>query len=402
MSESTITTAHREYCNRPPDERFADVPALIAHGEHEKQYSVERTYNLRDLQIVTAPTGISTGSDGKPYEQPTETLQLQSPKGQAEFTHWSFGQLCRTVGAPAAYLRTLPPVIAADALNYGLHDAAPVGTACNLLVKANGTEPVIRAATSDSYGRLWDADLYGNVARQIMSHDSRWTLPPTWDGRPAGAYAGDRDSFLIVVNGGSIVTDPSLASTRTITGPTPRTPDLRGDSHAAPADGMFRGLLIRNSEVGAASVTIETILFRYICGNHMLWGATMDRRFRRRHIGSHVLRDVVREISSLAYQFTQQSTERDNAIIRAMIDQEIAHTKEGVIDELRALGATKETAERAYDLAEMKESASPRSYWGITQGVTRASQEQEYQNERYELDQLASKILGRGAKLVAA
>ena len=377
---NTIDTAAREYANRPKDERYPSLQALIDHSLVVKNTSAERTYNLHDLNVV--PRRIIASEPGNP---PIETLRLQSPKGDAQFTAWSFSQLCRTVGAPAGYVRDLPPALAAECLNYGLHDASAHGTSANLLVQANGEPtPIVRACTSDSYGRLWDADLYGSVARMITDRDPSWGLPPTWSGEPAGAYSSDRDSFLIVTNGGSIVTDPSIRTSGSDDG------------------SMYRGLLIRNSEVGASSVTIETILYRYVCGNHMLWGALIDRSFRRRHFGSHVLRDTVREIARIAYDWGHASAGRDQAIIRALIDHEVAQTKEGVIDELRALGASKDQAENAYARCEQTEGASPRSFWGLAQGVTRISQDAGYQDARYELDRIAASLLLKGRKLVAA
>jgi len=285
------------------------------------------------------------------------------------------------VGAPASYLREgLNPDLAAQCLNHGLHETAGHGTDAVLLVRgANGKpRPIVRAATSDSYGRVWDADLYGRIA-STFGHDTTWQLPPVWGGGVAGAYRGDRDSFLILTNGGSIVTDPSA----------------RGN------DGrMFRGIMVRNSEVGAAAVTIDAILYRYICGNHMLWGAAFDQRFRRRHVGTKALRETIRTISDLAYRWTLSSTRKDEEIIRGLIDHEIAATKEAVIDELRGFGATKEQAEAAYARCEQTESVSPRSFWGIGQGLTRISQDAGYQDERYSLDKLAALVLARGAKLV--
>ncbi len=55
-----------------------------------------------------------------------------------------------------------------------------------------------------------------------------------------------------------------------------------------------------------------------------------------------------------------------------------------------------------YERCERTESVSPRSFWGAAQGCTRISQDAPYQDERYELDKLASLILARGRKLVAA
>lgn len=122
---NVIKTANREYANRPKDERLPSVQALIDQATYDRDHSAERTYNLKDLAVVTDRdvAGIELG-----------TLALQSPKGTAGFTHWSFGQLCRTVGAPAGYLRDLPPTLAADCLNHGLKDANPGTT------KAQATE----------------------------------------------------------------------------------------------------------------------------------------------------------------------------------------------------------------------------------------------------------------------
>lgn len=363
--------ASRQYAERPADERFPSLQALTQSALDDKNLSAERTYNLKDLRVVA-------GFLGSANEHPT--VKLASPKGEAIMSHWAFGQLCRTLGAPAAYLRELSQGLAADCLNEGLSTSG-VGASANLLVRAaNGQPPTVRACTSESYGRVWDADLYGEIGRALVDHDAQWTLPPTWSGEPAGAYRGDRDSFLILTNGGSIVSDPSL------------TTQGQGD--------MYRGLLVRNSEVGASSLVIEQILYRYVCGNHMLWGAVIDRQYRRRHVGTRVLRDTVREISSIAFRWTQHSTERDNAIIRGLIDHEIASTKEAVIDELRALGATAEQATAMYVRCEQTESVSPRSFWGIAQGATRVSQDSQYQDERYQLDRLAAQVMARGAKLV--
>lgn len=402
---NNISTAAREYASRPADERFPSLDAMIASALHEQELSKQVSYNLKDLKAVAGyqgPNGIAPNFpiSTRP-EHADKAVYLESPKGIARFTHWSFGQLCRTLGAPAGYLRSIPASIAADALNFGLRNS-PVGETANLLVRApNGTpEPVIRAATSDKYDRVWDAPLYDAVRQQITSKDDRWTTPPTWSGEPAGAYRGDRDSFLILVNGGSIVTDPSLTNraAQNIASDTPRSQS----SGRGPSDGMYRGILIRNSEVGASSVQIEQILFRYICGNHMLWGAVIDRKFRRRHIGANTLRDTVRTISTIAWEFAQASPARDEAIIRGLISNELAHTKEGVVDELRKIGFSKDQAEKAYDACERTEAVSPRSFWGIAQGTTRLSQDSTsgYQDDRYLLDQLAGKVLARGAQLV--
>lgn len=401
---STITTAAREYAKRPADERFASLAALTQAATEDKARSREIVYNSKDLNFV--PTIVGTGGnqiatrDDDPAKQ---EIQLESPKGRARMTHWSFGQVARDLQVPAAFLRDqIPAALAADVLNYRLSQT-PHGDAMNLLVRAGSldgigalpgsTQPTIRAATGDKYGRVWDADLYSRIGAMFQA-DQAWQLPPTWeggaDGPRAGAYRGDRDSFLILTNGGSIVTDPSLTNGA-----------VEGHRDGQDAGNMFRGIMVRNSEVGAASVVIETILYRYICGNHMLWGAVYDQRFRRRHVGAATLRDTMQKIHEIARKWTTQSVAQDQTIIKGLIQYEIAHTREAVIDELRKIGATQEQATQAYALCEQREHVSPRSYWGAVQGLTRLSQEQANQDGRYLIDQIAAQVLSRGAKRVA-
>lgn len=378
MTETTRLDAHREYAHRPQDERFPSVPALVAAAQYDKTHSAESMKARADLRVIPHDGG----------------LLLESPKGTASFTHWSFGQLARALGMPAGHLRDLPPELTAQVMTAGLKGDAyllPDGTApsrpylgprddLKLLLKANGGTPIVRACTSETYGRVWDATLYQGIQDHILS-DTQWQLPQDWNHQPAGAYRGDRDSFLITINGGSIVEDPSARS---------------GDGQ------MNRGIMIRNSETGASSITIECLYFRYICGNLMIWGAVSGGTFRRRHVGKSALRDTMREIHRVARQWTEQSTTRDAALIRSMIDHEIAETKDGAIEALRKLGATKEQATAAYSLCEVHEQAAPRSYWGAAQGLTRLSQQSGYQDERYSLDRIAGNLLAMAARRVAA
>lgn len=369
---TNITTASSQYAQRPADERYASLGTLIQAAEHDRDHSAERTYNLRDLRAVAVDAA-----------QPT--VQLESPKGRAAFTHWSFGQLSRTLGAPAAYLRSLPPAIAADAINYGLRDAAHTeGKRANLLIKANGGTPIVRAATSDTYGRVWDAELYGVLGRyfgdETKSSQGDWQSPPTWSGEAAGSYRGDRDSFVIRIDGGSIVGDPR---------------GFGGGGNGR----LNRGILVRNSEVGHCSITLECILFDFICGNHILWGAVIDRTFRRRHVGSNITQKTIGEILQIARRYNARSASEDERIIKTLATSEIAHTREAVIDELKKLGYSKDDATQAYDTCEREDaSLNPRSYWGVAAGTTRISQASGYQDDRLELDQLAAAVLAKGRR----
>lgn len=378
MQTTTITTAASQYANRPKDESYPDLASMIAAAEHERMASKTVGYNLKDLRVIAATVP----------GNPTPVPMIQSPQGAASMSHWAFGQFSRMLGAPAGYLRSLPAANIAADLNHGIH-TSPIGTSAQILVKApNGNPvPLIRSVSSETYDRVWDSQFYSAADKMVFAQPSSgtgnpWIAPPTWSGDSAGTWRGDRDSFVIRVDGGSIVNDPSIPSNK---------------------DGrMYRGIMLRNSEVGAASIVVEWVLFQFICGNLNLWGAVMGRSFKRRHVGTRTLRDTIRELGSLARQWTQRSASQDEQIIRQLIDRELAHSKDAVIDELRKIGYTKEQAEQAITTCEQEFNASPRSFWGLAQGTTRMSQLADYQDDRYLLDQLAAKVMARGARLVAA
>lgn len=363
---NVISTAANQYYNRPADERYDSPQDLLNFSAARKLASREVDYNAKDLII-------------RPSETQTGAIQIQSPRGAANLTPWSHAQLCRFVGAPGGYIKTLPADVQADALNFGLRKTTPGTTARILAERKDDGSITARAVTSESYGRLWDSEWLAPIVSHLVGREG-WTTPPTWDGKPAGAYSSDRDSFLIVVNGGSIVTDPSVRN---------------GSGQ------MYRGLMLRNSEVGAAAYWMEEVLFQFVCGNHNLWGAVIGQQYRRRHVGSNVLRDVLRTIGSLARRISTRPASADETIIRSLIDLEVASTQQGVIDELRKMGATQEDAAAAYDRCVRQFDASPRSYWGIAQGLTAASQDTGYQDERLTLDQLAAKVLQKGKARIA-
>src|SRR6185436_15146303 len=52
--------------------------------------------------------------------------------------------------------------------------------------------------------------------------------------------------------------------------------------------GLFRGFILRNSDVGAAALTLDMFLFRAVCLNHLVWGFQHVAGFRRRHVGASI------------------------------------------------------------------------------------------------------------------
>ena len=77
-------------------------------------------------------------------------------------THWSFGQLCSLVGAPAGYLRQLPAALAGINMQHGLlsHRAELIKT-----LEADDGRVELRAVTGPDYGRIWDHELVSAVMK---------------------------------------------------------------------------------------------------------------------------------------------------------------------------------------------------------------------------------------------
>ena len=236
MSAVTAYTAHREWANRPPDERYASVEALHEAARARRDRTMERDIETGDFRTEAA------GTDG---------LAICESSGRtAALTHWSFEQLATIAGAPPKYLRSLPAPIASDAINFGLRHHRR--TQHQLFVDRDAPWTV-HAITSSRYARVHHDELATRVLDLMAAHPA-WSLPLGYkDGVygaervPSGAYLGDRDMFIFMVDGNRDLDDPT-------------------DSTQA---GLFRGFILRNSDVGAAALTLDLFLFRACCANHV-------------------------------------------------------------------------------------------------------------------------------------
>src|SRR2546425_13064578 len=358
VSAVTAYTAHREWAARPPDERFASVHALYAAARARRQRIAERT--------------IDTGAFRT--EAVDDDLAIREPSGRtAAFTHWSFGQLASIASAPPNYLRTLPAEIASEAINYGLQRV----TREQHQLFVEDTAPwTVHAITSPRYARVHHDELAGRVLDLMAAHPA-WHLPLGYkDGEfgaervPSGAYLGDRDMFLFLVDGNRDLDDP-----------TDRT-------HA----GLFRGFILRNTDVGAAALSLDMFLFRVVCSNHIIWGFQHVVGFRRRHIGASI-QDAWTTSLETVRGALDADVSHDRLVLLRATSQELGPTRDTVLDSVvQRLNLSQKQAAEAYTLAEGHET-NPRSVWGYVQGLTRLSQHTPWQDGRYVLDRGARRLL---------
>src|SRR5512138_2016944 len=169
--------------------------------------------------------------------------------------------------------------------------------------------------TSSRYARVHHDELASRVLDLMVLHPA-WHLPLGYkDGEfgaekvPSGAYLGDRDMFLFLVDGNRDLDDPT------------------DRAHA----GLFRGFILRNSDVGAAALTLDVFLFRVVCGNHLIWGFQHVAGFRRRHVGASIQDEWTASLESVRSALDADTADGRTKILRAM-SQELGPTRDTVID----------------------------------------------------------------------
>jgi hypothetical protein len=383
---TNLYDASKQWAERPADQRFETLDDMYGVCRHYAESARTAHVNMRELTV--------TPTDGN------TDLALSGRAGNpARLTHWSFGQLCNRVAAPAGYLRDLPAPIAADCLTHGLQRLGKEGNRANALFHSNGNF-VCRAFTSDDYARIWNWEIVGKL-RDCLGDG--WRVPPArpsssdqpgarpateadcLDDRmaglgikpgdliaPAGLYASDHDCFIFMVNEQNRIEDGSDG-------------------------GLSRGFFISNSEVGASALKVTKFLYRHVCGNHIVWDAKDVQELRIIHRGRNDQRYGWKLRSELR-QYANESANDDQARVTSAKGMLLGANKDEVIDKLfRMKIAPRKTLETAYDHAtqeaDCQTDVSPRSVWGMVQGVTHMSQDTPYADSRVELDRAAGKIL---------
>lgn len=376
--------ASNQWANRPDDERFSSLQEL-----HDAVSSYRGT--ARESVV------------------PFDSLRVEAHDGDvklvgkaavpARLTHWAFGQLATSIQAPAAYLRTLPATLAAQNLNHGLAKTED-RTDRAILFHQNG-DLLTRAFSSEKYTRIWNND----ITSRLLTLPNDWRTPPARPARegqkgtriataadvltarglsgglsitegaliaPAGLYASDHDMFVFMVN------------------------DDRRISEPGNPDGLARGFFVSNSEVGAASFVITKFLYRTVCGNHIVWGASQVSEIRIKHIGTANDRAFA-QISGELVKYADESASDDEARIAKAAQFTLGATKDEVLDRLFAvknLGISRVKLNAAYDATVVNDAnLDPTTAWGVAQGLTRISQDAAYADERVGLDRAAGKVL---------
>src|ERR1017187_370754 len=132
--------AHQQWASRPADERFEDIYALIKHLSVLKSSSKEVVKEIKELRALPTKEG---------------DIVIQTPRGVAELSNWSFDQYAIMAGLSGKVFRDACERFVdkqaaakwvADGLNMGmegrvkLSETTKMNSEANILVKMMPTD----------------------------------------------------------------------------------------------------------------------------------------------------------------------------------------------------------------------------------------------------------------------
>lgn len=366
-----------EWFSRPDDERYLSLTDLHRAVSARTDAARVRTVESAEIRVEAARDN-------------AERLALFVPGGREPIapTHWSYGQLCSLVGAPASYMQQLPAPLAAINLQHGLlnHNAELVKT-----LEMDDGRVELRAVTGPEYGRIWDKDLVAAVMSIAGNGtgDTIWKVPGVLDWSTmthnpfvditkdtTTLYASDRDVFLFLVDDTHPIEAGHLANGE---------PDL-----------YFRGFYAWNSEVGSKTLGIASFYLRAVCANRHLWGTENFEDITIRH-SKFAAQRFAYEAAPALTNFANSSPAPFIAGIRVARARVVARNDEDRSDFLRKRGFSKAETGKIIETVLCEEGRPPESIFDFVQGITALARRKAHQNTRLELEGKARKLLERAA-----
>lgn len=342
--------AHREWASRSKDERFETIPELKAFVDGHRRTAASR---ILPVQQITARATSN------------EDILFSTPRGEAIPTNWAFGQMCRHVGAPAGYLRSLPAPLAADCFNSSLQTRALPGANVKAYLHLLPDTVKLAAATGPEYGRIYDAEVV-EIAERLVDRNPQFHNPKEWGGKGSGLFASDHDCFIFLIDGGSML-------------------------DVGPRAELNQGVIFRNSEVGDCTFEAWRFFFNVVCGNLFIWNPSNVSRISIRHTKGGPQR-FYQEAWPTMVDLMKSDTEDMTSAVQLAIGYRIPDTMEEWTKLFAPKGFTKTEVAQAYVYAQ-KEEPSTATMWSAVQGFTALARDMEHADSRFDLAQRAAKLV---------
>lgn len=369
---STLMQASNNWMTRPADERFTSLDELLAFSKAQRARSRSLALSSRRLEA-------------RPVEGDDNGLVVVGPDGGTTLpSHWAFGQLAARIKAPAGYLRSLSPDIAADAINYGLANRGieDVGA----LIRQQDDFPELAALTGPNYGRVWNSDVIGALVKKFGNGvDGDFTVPGEFGNALTRVtkdnttlFASDRDMFVFLADEKNRV----------------EVPNRRNGQPGS----LARGFFVWNSEVGSTTLGVSTFLYDYVCANRIVWGAEDVQEVRIRHTISAPDK-FLEEVGPALMAYSQSSTRGINDAIAAAQARKISRDQDEVLDFIVKRTRFSRNQAQAINLAHQAEEGRPiETLWDATVGITAYAKGMGHQDARIDVEREGGKVMAMAGR----
>ena len=342
--------------NRPADQRFFCLDSLHTVCRDKAEASVSQTFNATEVIAVN-------------HED--RDIRIETPKFTGRVNDWSFSQLAGLASVPGEYLKRICPELAVINLNYGLQYLRHVDNSLFYWWPNGQPEtPELRAVTGTGYGRYHDFRCVEDV-QEITNGE--WTVPWDLTERPAATtlYTSDRDVWMFLVD---------------------QKHEIKVPGQEKPA---YRGFLVRNSEVGAGSWSLQSFLYNTVCDNRMVLGMTEIGSIKIRHSSSAP--DRIRwEGKAMLRDFANASPAQIETRLKRA--QEIRINRDENPNEwIRKQGFTKAMSDRIFKRA-LDEQGKCETAWDAIQGLTAMARDVPNTDHRVRIETDAGLLFDRISK----
>jgi hypothetical protein len=365
----------RQWATRPADERFVNLEVMANHARRRKTESSQRVIPTKSLRFE------ANGEDIVVYNRHEKSGQKFIPGARQEMSNWSFEQLCTRIRCPGEYITRLPAKLAVMNLNECVEQAKP--SKVQLLTQETENEYILRAATSEGYGRIWDADVLDFMVEEYGDGvTGRYRVPGEFGKQKpvtvenTTLYMGDRNMFIFLCDEENRV---EMA-------------DRRNGGEGS----LARGFYVWNSEVGKETIGVATFYFDYVCCNRIIWGQEEKQEIRIRHTKFAPER-FTEEILPGLTKFTEGSTVGITTAIDNAKKVKFQAPDEVAVFLGKSLGFPKKTAGQISMVHFLEEERPIENMWDATVAMTAFARSVPYQDERVAIEIKAGEILKRFA-----
>lgn len=372
----TDTRVFSQWCNRPDDQRFTDLNSMYNACLASAESAETRIVDSKRIAVSVSEAEPDSLKLIIPGERQGQDGVLCNP------SHWSFGQACGLVNAPATYLRRLRLDIAAINLQHGLMEHR--AEKAKAYITENGNIQ-LRALTGPDYGRIYDHEVV-NAIRNIAGNgvdETCWRVPGVYGKalqqvtkENTTLYASDRDVFIFLVD--------------------EQRPIEIGKLDNGDPDIVYRGFYVWNSEVGARSFGIATFLYRTVCANRIIWGQRDFQEIRYRHSSNAPSRFMYSTAPALD-RYANASIDNLVTGIQDAKKAIVAKNDDARTDYLTRNGFTKAQTKKIIDTVFKEEGHAARSIWDFVQGITAVARDIKHQDARIQMESKATKLLKKVA-----